>query len=287
MFTILNIYVLERINLYLNKKSLENDKNQIEELLYILTKTKITIKDLRKIPLNIIMKRIRINSRKKLSVLASRLLQKWTSLLSLKKKEKKIQVTSRDLFLHSNNKIKKLCSEKNYIRKFQQFNENDIRCMVRKNLSSGLIGENDSIKYYKYKKIAHQIENSLFRYFNHKISEKYRQKYRDVIFNLRDSKNTSLNLRILQEKILPKTLITMTFEEMASDQLKITRQKSRYWEMQASRNDLNKNNHMTDEFKCGKCGKRKCSFSQAQTRSADEPMTTFITCLVCNNHWKC
>jgi transcription elongation factor S-II len=23
-----------------------------------------------------------------------------------------------------------------------------------------------------------------------------------------------------------------------------------------------------------------------QTRSADEPMTTFVTCLVCDKHWK-
>lgn len=26
---------------------------------------------------------------------------------------------------------------------------------------------------------------------------------------------------------------------------------------------------------------------QLQTRSADEPMTTFVTCVACNNKWKC
>ena len=30
MFRMLNIYILERINLFLKKKTLENDKNQIE-----------------------------------------------------------------------------------------------------------------------------------------------------------------------------------------------------------------------------------------------------------------
>lgn len=36
----------------------------------------------------------------------------------------------------------------------------------------------------------------------------------------------------------------------------------------------------TDAFQCGRCKQRKCRYRQAQTRSADEPMTvgasTFI-----------
>ena len=42
----------------------------------------------------------------------------------------------------------------------------------------------------------------------------------------------------------------------------------------------------TDVYKCGRCKKRECSFYQLQTRSADEPMTTFITCLNCGNRFK-
>lgn len=43
----------------------------------------------------------------------------------------------------------------------------------------------------------------------------------------------------------------------------------------------------TDEFFCFKCKKRKCSYYQMQTRSADEPMTTFVTCMLCGNNWRC
>jgi hypothetical protein len=43
---------------------------------------------------------------------------------------------------------------------------------------------------------------------------------------------------------------------------------------------------MTSEFKCGKCKKRECVYQQLQVRSADEPMTIFITCLNCGNKWK-
>ena len=43
---------------------------------------------------------------------------------------------------------------------------------------------------------------------------------------------------------------------------------------------------MTNLFKCRKCGSRETSYYEVQTRSADEPMTQFITCLSCSNRWK-
>ncbi|KAJ3487860.1 hypothetical protein NLJ89_g11672 [Agrocybe chaxingu] len=36
----------------------------------------------------------------------------------------------------------------------------------------------------------------------------------------------------------------------------------------------------TDAFQCSRCKQRKCTYRQQQTRSADEPMTTFVTCTV-------
>ena len=40
-------------------------------------------------------------------------------------------------------------------------------------------------------------------------------------------------------------------------------------------------------FKCGKCKSKKTTYYQMQTRSADEPMTTYVTCMGCSNRWKC
>lgn len=38
---------------------------------------------------------------------------------------------------------------------------------------------------------------------------------------------------------------------------------------------------------CSACKKKtKCDYYQMQTRSADEPMTTFVTCLECSRRWK-
>jgi transcription elongation factor S-II len=43
---------------------------------------------------------------------------------------------------------------------------------------------------------------------------------------------------------------------------------------------------MTDTFTCRKCKSKKCSYYQLQTRSSDEPMTTFVTCLDCSARWR-
>lgn len=39
-------------------------------------------------------------------------------------------------------------------------------------------------------------------------------------------------------------------------------------------------------MQCGKCKAKKVAYTQAQTRSADEPMTTFCECMQCGAKWK-
>jgi len=52
------------------------------------------------------------------------------------------------------------------------------------------------------------------------------------------------------------------------------------------REEKRKNIKTTDLYKCNKCNERKCTIFEMQTRSADEPITKFITCLVCGNVFK-
>jgi DNA-directed RNA polymerase subunit M/transcription elongation factor TFIIS len=54
---------------------------------------------------------------------------------------------------------------------------------------------------------------------------------------------------------------------------------------------MESNSKLSDTYegilKCGKCKGKKTTYYQMQTRSADEPMTTFVTCHDCGNKWKC
>lgn len=50
--------------------------------------------------------------------------------------------------------------------------------------------------------------------------------------------------------------------------------------------DKEKNKATSESFTCYKCGEKKCTITMLQTRSADEPMTTFISCITCFNTWK-
>ena len=45
----------------------------------------------------------------------------------------------------------------------------------------------------------------------------------------------------------------------------------------------------SDDFMCRKpkCRSKRCSHYQMQTRSADEPMTIYVTCLDCGSRYKC
>lgn len=43
---------------------------------------------------------------------------------------------------------------------------------------------------------------------------------------------------------------------------------------------------MSDRYTCGKCKKKRITYYELQTRSADEPSTHFFSCLDCGFRWK-
>ncbi|KAL3025921.1 hypothetical protein AAZX31_04G204500 [Glycine max] len=110
-------------------------------------------------------------------------------------------------------------------------------------------------------------------------------KYRSLMFNLKDSNNPDFRRKVLLGVIEPEQLINMSTAEMASEQRKQEYQKITEKALfECERGGPPK--ATTDQFKCGRCGQRKTTYYQMQTRSADEPMTTYVTCVVCNNRWK-
>lgn len=117
------------------------------------------------------------------------------------------------------------------------------------------------------------------------VTEGYKAKFRSLSFNLKDRKNPDLRRKVLTGRIAPDLLVTLAPEALASDAQREENARIREKKLFDSAPSAAKQ-PTTDQFQCGKCRQRKTTYYQMQTRSADEPMTTFVTCLNCNNRWK-
>jgi transcription elongation factor S-II len=140
------------------------------------------------------------------------------------------------------------------------------------NLEKGIY--NYALKEATNRKVVKKWDNPYY-------TQIYLDRLRSIYINLAD--NSLLN-HVKNGTVPVKSLAFMTHQEMQPEkwdaliQAKIKKDKSKYDTQQEA---------MTDTFKCRKCHSNKCSYYQMQTRSADEPMTTFVTCLECANRWKC
>jgi len=117
----------------------------------------------------------------------------------------------------------------------------------------------------------------------------YMAQLRSIMYNLKDSKNPNFNYKILAGYFKPANLPTMTAEDMASEVKQKERAKQRQESMEEIQTDWALKHgdiKVSGMFTCGKCKRTETTYFQMQTRSADEPMTTFVTCLYCNNRWK-
>ena len=141
---------------------------------------------------------------------------------------------------------------------------------------------------------AIKIESSIFEYaliysLNNKYDKNYvRATYDDkfhfILTNL-DENNTKINNKnfksnITSGKINPSYVAFLSPQQVHPEKWAYLIKKREYIEQREN------NIAYSDAYKCYKCGESKCKITQAQTRSADEPMTTFVVCLVCHNTFK-
>lgn len=159
------------------------------------------------------------------------------------------------------------------------------RDTMRQRLAEGMYKkEEDLATLDEAKVIANAIEAAIADKFGgDKVGS--RQKYQNLIFNLKDKKNFKLRSAVLGRLIAPKELVEMGSDELANDE---TRERRRAVQERMTRDaqPFNKQAATTNMFKCGKCKGRNTTYYQMQTRSADEPLTTFVQCTDCSNRWR-
>ncbi|KAL7009276.1 transcription elongation factor TFIIS [Cystobasidiomycetes sp. EMM_F5] len=120
---------------------------------------------------------------------------------------------------------------------------------------------------------------------NKKDEGGYRQKMRSLVLTLKAKDNPDLRSAVVAGEVEAAQLWSMTPAELASAEKKAELAKMHeqaLWDAQGAAPKKSE----TDMFECSKCKKRRTTYYQMQTRSADEPMTTFVSCLNCGNNWR-
>ena len=129
------------------------------------------------------------------------------------------------------------------------------------------------------------IENEMSKNFS---DDGYIQRGKSLVSNIQDPKNEEFKIKILDGTFPPSKLISMDVSEMLNQDMKKEMAKVEQEGLDARRSDWNEKHIKVSEgvYKCFKCGERRCTTNQIQMRSADEPMTIFVTCANCGNTWK-
>ena len=156
-------------------------------------------------------------------------------------------------------------------KKIENIFEKEVKLSIATNLEKGIY--NITLENATKNKIVKKWDNSIFVTL-------YIIKYRSIFNNI----TKPLIEKIIKKSIKPHMIANMTHQELQPEkweellQAKKIKDENRYTpKIEASTND----------FTCRKCKSDRCWHYQLQTRSADEPMTTYVTCLDCSNKWKC
>lgn len=147
-------------------------------------------------------------------------------------------------------------------------------------------------------KISKNLEIAIYNWtvrsaVNNKVEEKNEKKYftnmyKHRFFAIRNAV-TKGNLveRIKSKWVKFKDVVKMTPDQLvptglyATEVLKLTQK-----EIEIENNKVKYDEEYEGVFMCKKCKSKKTEYFQLQTRSADEPMTTYVHCKNCDNSWK-
>lgn len=163
-------------------------------------------------------------------------------------------------------------------------NVDQFRSNIRKQLHSLLNNEKNSVNLEKgifnYTLKEADQRKVVKKWDNKKFIQIYVDHLRSIMTNLKGD----ILQQVINGTIKPHIVAFMTHQELCPEKwCKLIETKSK-----RDKNKFETNiSAATDTFTCRKCKGNQCTYYQMQTRSADEPMTTYVTCLLCYTRWKC
>jgi transcription elongation factor S-II len=139
------------------------------------------------------------------------------------------------------------------------------------NLEKGVY--NYTLKEAEYRKVVKKWDN---RYF----VQLYIDHLRSVFTNL---KSETILEQLNSGEIQAHKIAFMTHQEMRPEKWDELIRKKSIKDKNKFENNVEAS---TDTFTCRKCKSKKCTYYLQQVRSADEPMTCYVTCVDCGCRWK-
>lgn len=156
---------------------------------------------------------------------------------------------------------------------------------TRKKLYTNLITciDNEEEKKELINKVL-AIENVIYNKL--KGDSPYTNRVLEILHNLKT--NEDFKKKVVNGELSPEQLATMDVIEMLDKNKKKEINEAKENKVNSVRSDWEETHSKVTSgvYKCKKCGGDKTKQHEMQTRSADEPMTIFITCTECGNSWR-
>jgi transcription elongation factor S-II len=122
-------------------------------------------------------------------------------------------------------------------------------------------------------------ESKLFR-------ETYKNRMLSVLWHVNNS-DVDIVKRLAEKKFKSTEIVHMTPDRLwPNGPYGKSKETKRVHEAHLQAINAEEKEKYTGMFRCGKCKSMKTTYYQMQTRSADEPLTTYVTCMNCMNRWK-
>ena len=127
--------------------------------------------------------------------------------------------------------------------------------------------------------VAAAIESAGYSLLGPESNAEYTTKMRSLYMNLKNKSNPRLRRRVLDGEIKPEELVRFSTEDLKSEERRLADEALKKENMKDSlKPQVERSISTAIRCRNSKCAKYTVAYSQAQTRSADEPMTTFCEC---------
>eukprot|EP00612_Vaucheria_litorea_P002381 CAMPEP_0171457242 /NCGR_PEP_ID=MMETSP0945-20130129/3400_1 /TAXON_ID=109269 /ORGANISM="Vaucheria litorea, Strain CCMP2940" /LENGTH=327 /DNA_ID=CAMNT_0011982813 /DNA_START=35 /DNA_END=1015 /DNA_ORIENTATION=+ len=299
----------------------QGNTSEVIEHLQTLSKKDITVEILSKTKIGkTLNQKIKKSSNVEISKLTNKIVQKWKNMANAgnvegnSKKEVKRQKSSKNEIQNeravANNSTAKSSKENLRVeRKAETMDEESPlyeenippqRFRVREKFKEIFHSEAEGEKEGEEKdamaiRLAIDVENKICEKASFTTNRQdYIEKARSLIFNLKN--NEELRVEVLQGLRETTTLVSMSSFELLPREKRLQIEDSKRKDAESRRLDWNEKNREEIYNQCGiqgtdgllecvRCKSKQTSYTQKQTRSADEPMTTFANCSNCGKKW--